>query len=91
MEQYKEEWDNYPQEVYDKLKDLGWHIHIIDGEVVLAISKDADYIYSYCKGSKPEVRIIGRTFENIFRVCDGDFDKDTDSLIWNLKHSLDPH
>jgi hypothetical protein len=91
MNEFKEEWDNYPQEIYDKLKELGWHINIVDNEVLSAISPNADYIYSYCKGVKPEVRIFGRSYENIFRVCDGDVSKDTDLLMWNLKHSLDPH
>ena len=91
MNEFKEEWDNYPQEIYDKLRDLGWHIHIIDGEVALVVSKDADYIYSYCKGPKPEVRIFGRSYENIFRVCDEGLDKKPDFQMFSLRHSLDTH
>ena len=58
MNKFKVEWDNHPEEMYDKLRSDGWHIHIVNNEVISAISPNADYIYSYCKGSKQELKIF---------------------------------
>lgn len=63
--EFKTEWDNYPQEIYDKLRELGWHINIVDGEVVSAMCPNAEYIYSYDKEAKIPLRIYSKPKETI--------------------------
>ena len=95
MNEFKKEWDNYPQEIYDKLKDLGWHIHIIDGVVISAISTNADYVYTYCKGYKQELKIFTKLseedekfFNDVRELLDNNSNEDTkqkkDGLMWNF-------
>ncbi len=92
MNEFKEEWDNYPQKIYDKLKDLGWHIHIVDGVVLSAISSNADYVYTYCKGAKQELKIFTKLPEEDEKFFRGLLDKNSnedaktnkDWLMWNF-------
>ena len=92
MNEFKKEWDNYPKEVYDKLKDLGWHIHIVNDVVLSAISPNADYVYTYCSGAKQELKIFTKLPEDdekFFRgLLDNNSNEDAktnkDWLMWNF-------
>ena len=94
MNESKKEWDNYPKEIYDKLKNLGWHVHIVDRVVLSAISPNADYVYTYCKGAKQELKIFTKLPEEdnkFFKgLLDNEPNKDTetnkDVLMWNFDH-----
>ena len=96
MNEFKKEWDNYSQEMYDKLRGLGWHVHIVDRVVLSAISPNADYVYTYCKGAKQELKIFTKLSEEDAKfskllATDEDTKTNKDGLMWNLKHSLDTY
>lgn len=52
----KNEWDGYTDEIYDALRNQGWHVHVVDGEVLCAIDPGMSIGYSYDKNSPIPIR-----------------------------------